>query len=119
MVRRLFAGAKRIRTLSPTRVRRPPADTRFVADTALEEARFEPSVPHDTKISRGLCRLCVIPANGHTAARTRPARATRTPGAFRGTDGFESGFLQRRVSNEPGPAAFGVTPGHSPPVRCR
>jgi hypothetical protein len=68
----LAAGAKRIRTLSPTRVRRlrqpqgslltprwskadsnsgshpratPPAATRFVADSALEGDGFEPSVP--------------------------------------------------------------------------
>ena len=48
---RLFAGAKRIRTLRPTPRATPPAATRFIANSALEQAGFEPSVPARTAVT--------------------------------------------------------------------
>jgi hypothetical protein len=68
----------------------PPAATRFIADSALEGAGFEPSVPRDTtEVSRGgLCRLArdSSPTGQRANGLGREPTFTTTPGAFRGTD---------------------------------
>jgi hypothetical protein len=81
----------------------PPAATRFIADSALEGAGFEPSVPRDTtEVSRGgLCRLArdsSPTANEPTGSdENRHSRQHQVPSAG---PMFGSGSLHRRIGCE-------------------